>query len=222
MVIHFHNLKSKDHFYIWRSKALNASLVEVCKTNPLLSSGLALRARQTGVFPRKLRRGSGQPHLGSSCTCSQLFRAGTCFSLHGRAVYKIRRDGCDELVWPFLFPRITGMQAMRIFCDEIILFPLRKKKKKTRKMLKAPSDLTNPTLSPAEWFGEASAACPLASPRETTPQVSDPSSAVRERVGESSPRRLRVSAAPPAASAGEEKGARCSYGESTSTPTTTL
>lgn len=35
MVLHFHNLKSKDHLYIWRSKAPNVSLVKVYKAKPL-------------------------------------------------------------------------------------------------------------------------------------------------------------------------------------------
>lgn len=86
---------------------------------------------------------------------------------------------------------------MRIFPDEIFLFSLRKKE-----ALKAPSDLSGPILSPV-----GGPVLPvLWHPRGGAGRVSDSSLAACEGVGERSPPRLHVSAAPPAASAGEEKG----------------
>lgn len=58
MVPHFHNLKSKDHFSIWRSKAPNVSLVEGYQVKPV-PSGLAFGARQTGFSPETSAQAPG-------------------------------------------------------------------------------------------------------------------------------------------------------------------
>lgn len=102
---------------------------------------------------------------------------------------------------------------MQTFCDEIILSSLR------RKALGALSDLSHPILHPAEQLCEANSGFPVGDELRRHKASLGVLSAVCKRVGERSPPRLHVSAAPPAASAGEEKGARCIYVESTSTPT---
>lgn len=89
------------------------------------------------------------------------------------------------------------------------LFPLGKNSQ-------APPDLSDPIRSPAKRLREASAGIPAGDALTGgTRQISDFSPAV----GECSPPRLHVSAAPPAASAGEEKGVSGVYAESPPTAT---